>query len=300
MPRHTTLRRRAGALLGAALLAGAARAEPAPTPAPACAICAEWNAPQKPFQIYGNTYYVGVKGISSVLITSPSGHVLIDGALAESAPLIAANIRALGLRPEDIKLILNSHAHSDHAGGIAELQRVSGAPVMASASAALVLAAGQAGPDDPQYGSMSPFAPVTDMRLVHDRETVTSGTLEVTAHFTPGHTPGGTSWSWKSCEGKTCANLVFGDSLRAMARDGFKFSSAEDYPNALQDFERSFTTFAALPCDILLTAHPDPELLDKLSKPHVAGKKTPFEPDACRKYAASARASLAKRLTSER
>ena|ERR1700733_8790609 len=92
-----------------------------------CANCAVWNKPQQAFKIYGNTYYVGTHGLSSILITSDSGHVLIDGALPESAPPIVANIRSLGFRVEDVKLIVNSHAHFDHAGGIAELQRLSGA-----------------------------------------------------------------------------------------------------------------------------------------------------------------------------
>src|SRR3954467_8247614 len=87
---------------------------------------AEWNLPQAPLRLFGNTYYVGTKNLSSILITSPSGHVLIDGALPESAPLILANIKTLGFEPRDVKLILNSHAHYDHAGGIAELRRATG------------------------------------------------------------------------------------------------------------------------------------------------------------------------------
>ena len=96
---------------------------PATPPTPDCEVCAAWNADQTPFRIFGNTYYVGVKGLSSVLVTSPQGHVLIDGGLPESAQKIIANIGALGFRIEDVKLILNSHGHIDHAGGLAELQR---------------------------------------------------------------------------------------------------------------------------------------------------------------------------------
>lgn len=288
---------RAAALLAAALCAAPIARADAVAP---CDLCAQWNAPQKPFQVFGNTYYVGVRGLSSVLITSPTGHVLIDGGLPQSAPLIAANIRALGFRIEDVKLILNSHAHFDHAGGIAELQRLSGALVVASSSAALALAAGQVGPDDPQHGEASPYPPVPDMRLAHDRENFAAGTLEVTAHVTPGHTPGGLSWSWRSCEGKVCANIVFADSLNPVARKGFKFGASDDYPNALADFERSFATLAALPCDILLSAHPDfSDMWGKLAKPREAGKNPLVDPEACRKYVAGARDSLAKRLALE-
>ncbi|MEC5160507.1 MULTISPECIES: subclass B3 metallo-beta-lactamase [unclassified Janthinobacterium] len=286
-----------GALLAAALLASAhARADPAP----ACELCAQWNAPQKPFQVFGNTYYVGVTGLASVLITSPSGHVLVDGGLPQSAPLIAANIRALGFKLDDIKLILNSHAHFDHAGGIAELQRLSGALVVASPSAALALAAGQVGPDDPQYGAATPYAPVLDMRLAHDGEAIAAGAIEVTAHVTPGHSPGGLSWSWKSCEGKVCANVVFADSLNPYSRKGFKFGASEDYPNALQDFQRSYATLAALPCDIMLTGHTDAELFTKQAKPREAGKNPFVDPEACRKYVAAARDALTKRIATER
>jgi len=298
MPASLRFRLGTIALLSSALLAVAAAHA---GPPPACTMCEQWNAPQKPFQVYGNTYYVGVKGLSSALITSPAGHVLVDGGLPQSAPLIAANIRALGFRVEDIKLILNTHAHFDHAGGIAELQRMSDALVVASSSAALALATGQVGPNDPQYGTATSYPPVPDMRLVHDRETITAGTIEVTAQFTPGHTPGGVSWTWRSCEGSRCLNVVFADSINPVSREGFKFSADSDYPNALQDFERSFKTLAALPCDILLSAHPDfSDMQGKLLKWRETGKNAFIDAEGCRKYVAAARISLSKRIAAER
>src|SRR6185369_7959505 len=112
----------------------------------------EWNIPQKPFKIYGNSYYVGTHGLGSVLIASTAGHVLIDGALPESVPEIVAHIKELGFRVEDIKLIVSSHVHFDHAGGISELQRLSGARVAASPWSAAVLKSGTMGRDDPQFG----------------------------------------------------------------------------------------------------------------------------------------------------
>src|SRR5262249_11540441 len=159
------------------------------------------------FRVYGNTYYVGVRGLSSILITSGGGHVLIDGDLQESVPKIAASIRELGFRIEDVKLILNSHVHSDHAGGIAELQRLSGATVAASPSSAKVLREGHSGPDDPQYGTISGIPPVASVKVVRDGEKLQVGPLELTAHLTPGHTPGGTTWTWKSCENGWCLNM---------------------------------------------------------------------------------------------
>ena len=139
-----------------ALFAGvsaSANAEP-------CQQCATWNVTQAPFRLYGNAYYVGVHGLSSVLITSDSGHILIDGDLPESAPKIAASIRSLGFRVEDVKLILNTHVHYDHAGGLAELQRLSHARVAASALSAPVLKRGTSGPDDPQFGVLLPISKI--------------------------------------------------------------------------------------------------------------------------------------------
>ena len=130
------------ACLLAAILAGTAVGQKGVT---TCASCSEWNKPQRPFLIFGNTYYVGPRGLSSILITSKGGHVLIDGALPESAAQVAANVRSLGFRIEDVKVILNSHVHFDHAGGIAELQRLSGARVIASKWSAGVMRKGSVG-----------------------------------------------------------------------------------------------------------------------------------------------------------
>nr|AIA13525.1 SubclassB3_beta_lactamase [uncultured bacterium] len=127
-------------------------------PVSSCANCPEWNKPQKPFRVYGNTYYVGPHGLSSILITSRAGHILIDGALPESVPQVVANIRSLGFRVEDVKLVVNSHVHFDHGGGIAELQRLSGAEVAASPWSAEVLTKSGVGKGDPQFGSIPPVA----------------------------------------------------------------------------------------------------------------------------------------------
>ncbi|HEX8384641.1 MAG TPA: subclass B3 metallo-beta-lactamase, partial [Rubricoccaceae bacterium] len=214
--------------------------------------------PHDPVPVYGNTYYVGTSGLSAVLVTSPEGHVLIDGALNESAPLIAANVEALGFRVEDVELILNSHAHFDHAGGIAALQRASGAAVAASPSSAAVLAAGAPGPDDPQYADLLPLpmAPVRPVRVLADGETVRVGPLALTAHFTPGHTAGGTTWTWTSCEDGRCLDMVYADSLTPISEEGYRFSQSDRYPSVLADFERSYAVLEGLPCDVLLAPHP--------------------------------------------
>lgn len=250
-----------------------------------CPHCAEWNAPAEPRHVFGNTYWVGTAGLGSILVTSPQGHALIDGALPESAPQIEAHIRALGFRVEDVKLILNSHAHYDHAGGIAELQRASGAQVAASAASAREISTGHATPDDPQATIALPYPAAHDLRVIADGETVHVGPLALTAHATPGHTPGGTTWTWQSCDGPLCHSMVYADSLTAVSADGFALA-----PYA-GSFEHSFDVLEHLPCDVLLTPHPSASGL--WERPLV-------DPEACKRLAADSRAALAKRLASER
>lgn len=265
-----------------------------------CPKCAQWNISQQPFQIYGNTYYVGVRGLSSILITSPRGDILIDGDLAESAPKIAANIRTLGFRVEDIKLILNSHVHHDHAGGIAKLHELSGAAVAGSPFTARALESGHSGKDDPQYGSLPPIQKVSGVQVLRDGQTVHVGPLALTAHFTPGHTPGGTTWTWQSCEKERCLNMVYADSLTAVSADSFRFTDSQTYPMARQDFEKSFATLSSLPCDILLTPHPEiSDTWERLERRDKGDPNAFVDTTACKRFAATSRENLAKRLASE-
>ena len=263
-----------------------------------CSNCPVWNMPQKPFRVYGNTYYVGTHGLGSVLITSPSGHILIDGALPELVPQITGNIRSLGFRVEDIKLIVNSHVHFDHAGGIAELQKLSGARVAASPWAANVMKKGIVPPDDPQFGNI-PIARVARVATIKDGETLQEGTLTITAHLTPGHTPGGTSWTWRSCENSRCLNLVYSDSLTAVSADNFFFTHSKVYPNAIADFERSFTFLDKTRCDILITPHPGFSNLWQRLESRTADPDALIDTTACHKLADSSRAGLKTRIATE-
>ncbi len=263
-----------------------------------CANCVNWNKAQQAFRIYGNTYYVGTHGLSSVLITSKTGDVLIDGALPESAPRIVANIRSLGFHIQDVKLIVNSHAHFDHAGGIAELQRLSGARVAASQWTADVMNRGAVARDDPQFGTIAPIAPIARVEVLKDGETLRAGTVAVTAHLTPGHTPGGTSWTWRSCENGRCLNLVYADSLAPISADGFLFTRRKDYPHA-EDFERSFSFLDSTPCDILITPHPEASHLWRRLEQRASRPDALIDPTACRVLAETSREQLRKRLATE-
>ncbi|NGY04911.1 subclass B3 metallo-beta-lactamase [Solimonas terrae] len=288
----------ARALLFALLLGGGGRV----LADDSCDACARWNEPVDPFRIFGNTYYVGARGISSILITSPQGHVLIDGGLPESAPLIANNIVALGFALDDVKIILNSHAHFDHAGGIAELARESGAQVMMSPWSANALRHGNGGVADPQYGSLPAYPSFSHVQTVEDGETIKLGELRLTAHFTGGHTPGGTSWTWQSCEDHRCADIVYADSLTAVSAPDFRFTAATRYPQVLKDFERSFRTIAGLDCDILLTPHPDASAFwQRREAQQDSHDPVAFvDTGACETYVEIARKQLQERLNSER
>jgi metallo-beta-lactamase class B len=295
---------RTGAVLSAAALtlsscvATARSGDPLTRPYPAqdCENCAEWNAPQQPVRIYGNTYYVGPRGLTALLITSPDGHVLIDGALPNSAPLILQNIRALGFDVRDVRLILNSHVHFDHAGGVAALQRASKARVAASLSSAPALERGSSAPGDPQHGELLAFPAVPRVERFSYGDTLRVGGIALTPHLTAGHTPGGTTWTWRSCGDAGCLDMVYADSYNPISADGFRFSDSPAYPSALADFERTFRTFETLSCDILITPHPTGSSLWE----RLAGTRELIDRQACKRYAAAGRERLRQRLETER
>ncbi|OFA05020.1 subclass B3 metallo-beta-lactamase [Duganella sp. HH101] len=255
----------------------------------------DWNKPVEPFQIYGNSYYVGVAGLSSVLVTSPQGHILIDGAFPDSPELIAASIRKLGFRLRDVKLILSSHDHWDHAGGIAALQRMTGAQVVASPATADALKRGSMGKDDPQFEGNTPYPKVVKVRTVRDGEVVKLGPLAVTALYTPGHTTGGTSWTWSACEQGRCASIVFADSINPVSSEGYKFSV---HPTVLKQYEQSYAALEKASCDIVVSGHPDfTGMWDKVKsgKPHALLDGG----EGCKAYVQQSREKLNKRLAGE-
>ena len=267
-----------------------------------CGACDDWNKPREPFKIFGNTYFVGTDGLSAILIAGDAGHILLDGGLEQSAALIDANIRKLGFKTEDVTLIVNSHGHYDHAGGIAALQRASGAMVAASPSGADALRRGENTVDDPQYGfgkADNGFPPVKNVKVIKDSEPLSVGSLSITAVFTPGHAPGGTTWTWKACESKQCLNIVYVDSLSAVAAPGFKFTAQPELVNL---FRRSISRVAELPCDIVIAPHPSSTNLDdKLSKRAAQqGGPDPFVDQGCKAFAARVLKGLEARIAEEK
>lgn len=262
----------------------------------ACPSCAEWNAPQAPMRLFGNTYYVGTRGLSALLITSDSGHILIDAGLPNSAPQILRNISALGFKPTDVRIILNSHAHYDHSGGIAAVQDVTGARVLASAASAEVMRRGLPDHDDPQHGLALPMPPVPRVETLAPGAVVRLGPLALTLHATGGHTPGGSTWSWRSCEAARCLDIVFADSQSPISDDDFHFSKNSRYPGVLADFERGHALLERLACDILVTPHPGASALWDRARTAPDGL---IDPMACKNYAAASRRALTARLQRE-
>jgi len=279
-----------------------------PDPPHVCTNCAEWNAPRQPFKLYGNTYFVGPMGVSALLITSPQGHILVDTGLEQTAEVIDRNIRALGFKATDVKLILTSHAHYDHVGGVHALQRYTRAEVVGSLQTARALAIGAPTPDDPQAPpgprpGPDYFPALEGVRGVKDGEVVKVGPLSVTAHHMPGHTPGATSWTWQSCENGRCYNLVYADSISSISNDGFRFTGGNGRPSLVESFRTSINKMAALPCDIMVSTHPSASNMDEKLKRRAAmkpGDADPFvEPGACKALAAGAMKALDERVKVE-
>ncbi|MGE0641910.1 MAG: subclass B3 metallo-beta-lactamase [Thermoanaerobaculia bacterium] len=206
----------------------------------------EWNRPVEPFRIAPDLYYVGASDIASYLITTPAGHLLLDGGFVETAPQIEENIGKLGFALSDVRILLNSHAHFDHAGGLAELKRATGAKLYASAGDADLLERG--GKGDFRFGDEGAFPPVAVDRRLADGDTVELGGTTLTAHVTAGHTRGCTTWTFS--RGALRAVVVCSASIL-----DYRFVGEESYPGIRADFEKTFATLHALPCDLFLAPH---------------------------------------------
>lgn len=261
-----------------------------------CDNCEDWNQPQAPFRIYGNTWFVGTAGLSSILVETGEGLALFDGALPQSAERIVENIRSIGFDPLDIAAIFVSHAHFDHAGGVAALQRYTGATVYTSSEGRKALLAGALQPDDPQYSPDDPanFPAVASVVAVADDNEVQVGDLGIKAIYTPGHTPGGTSWTWESCALGTCNQVVYADSLTAVSAKGYRFSAGPAANQLIASADR----ISLLDCDILLSPHPFFfGMQDKLER---RGDGNPFVNNvACAIYAETILDWLEQRLRAE-
>lgn len=252
-----------------------------------CPRCDDWNARVEPYRLADNTWYVGTKGLASVLVVDKEGLVLIDGGLPQSAAVILDNVRKAGFDPARIRWILNSHAHFDHAGGIAALARITGAQVAAGRDGVIALTRGPYHPDDPQagFGEEARYPSVDRVRAIDDGDVITVGSTNITAVASPGHAPGGMSWRWTSCRGEACRDIVYLDSLNPVSTDDYRFT---DHPDVVKALRGTIDRLAALPCDVAMAAHPD-------QVPAANASIT-----RCAAYAEQGRENLRKRLEKER
>lgn len=220
-----------------------ARAQYAPAPA-------GWNRPVEPFRVAGHVYYVGASDVSAFLIATPSGHFLIDTGFRETVPLLEAGVKKLGYRLEDIRILLASHAHYDHAGGVAEVRSRTGARLLLNPIETPLFARG--GKGDFAFGDQYGFPPVTPDAPLRDGEEIRLGGAAVKAHFTPGHTAGCVSYSTVTQEAGRSLNVVMPCSLTA---PGYRLLNNPGYPGIVRDFEATFARLRGLACDIFLGGH---------------------------------------------
>jgi len=230
------------------------------------------NQPVKPFRIIGNIYYVGASDVTSFLIVTPQGHILLDSGFVETVPQIEQNVVQLGFKLADVKVLINSHAHFDHAGGLAQLKKLTGAKLMTSEADAQLLAAG--GKGDFGFGDKFAYEPVKADRILRDGDTIKLGDVTMVAHLTPGHTKGCTSWTMKVHDGGKDYAVVFVGSTTV---PGYKLVDNKDYPTIADDYARTFRVLQSLPCDVFLASHGSFFSLDQKSKLLAEGKQpNPF------------------------
>lgn len=259
-----------------------------------------WNQPVEPFRIAGNLYYVGASDITSYLITTPEGHIVIDGGFVETAPLIRESVKKLGFKMEDVKILLSSHAHYDHAGGLAALKEMTGARFFASTADAPAHARG--GKDDPVLGERSVYPPIQADRLLQDGDTVKLGGTTMTAHVTAGHTRGCTTWTMKVDDGGRKLDAVFICSTSVLPQT--RLGRNPSYPGIADDYARTFRVLRELPCDLFLASHGSfynlkgkAERLRRLEK---AEGQNPFiDPEGYRQYVDRSEKAFRERLARE-
>ena len=264
---------RRAAVLAILLCAGAVAAQKDP-------VSRSWNQPVEPFRIIRNIYYVGASDVTSYLIATPKGHILLDGGFEETAPMILANVEKLGFDTRDIRILLSSHAHYDHAGGLAAIRTKTGATFIASEGDAPQLARG--GKDDPQFGDRFPFPPIAPDKLAREGDRVALGGTILTAHITAGHTRGCTTWTATVREKGKNYHVVFVGS--PSVPDSYKLIGNPRYPDVVDDYRRQFATLKSLPVDVFLASHGN--FYDLAGKMKRLGEKTnPFiDPDGYKAF----------------
>lgn len=241
-----------------------------------------WNQPVAPFRILGNIYYVGASDIASYLIATPKGHILIDGGFEETGPMIMGNIEKLGFNVGDIRILLNSHAHFDHAGGLAAIKLATGATLMAGEGDVPLLT--QGGRNDPQFGDSMLFPAVVPDRALHDGDRIALGGSILYAHETPGHTPGCTTFTMSVHEKMKVYKIIFVGSPSVPSQ--YVLAGNARYPNVATDYRHTFEVLKSLTGDVFLAAHGSQfDLAGKSVRLRQKEKPNPFiDPEGYRRF----------------
>jgi metallo-beta-lactamase class B len=238
-----------------------------------------WNQPIPGHRVVSNVYYVGTNYLASFLITTPEGDILINPSYEESVPLIRASVEKLGFRFSDIKIILISHAHDDHAAGVALAKKLTGAKLMVMDRDVAEVENGGAG--DFQYAQH--WTPTKVDRTLHDGDSVSLGGMTLVAHLTPGHTKGCTTWTMAVKDGGHVYQVVVVGSPNV--NTGYKLVGNDKYPGIVADYEKTFRVLAGLPCDVFLGAHGVYYDMDRKLKKLEAGDGNAFiDPAGYRDY----------------
>jgi metallo-beta-lactamase class B len=245
----------------------------------------DWTQPFPPHRVIGNVYYVGSQGLASYLITTPQGHILINSSLESSVPLIRDSVEKLGFHFSDVKILLISHAHFDHCAGSAAIKELTGAKYMVMDADVPEIEAG--GKGNFQYGDSprSQYQPTKVDRVLHDGDEVKLGDTVLTAHLTPGHTKGTTTWTMRAKEGDKTYNVVIIGSPNVNA--GYKLVNNALYPQIASDYERMFRILKSLPCDVFLGAHGNYYGMESKFARMKEGAANPFiDPEGYKSYVA--------------
>lgn len=230
-----------------------------------------WTAPTEPFEIFDDVYWVGSEGLAAYLFTSPAGHILLDVGMPQNAAAVQRSIESLGFRVSDVRYLLNTQAHFDHSGGLAALKQASGAEMLASEGDRYSLEEGVYEGWESRHEF--DFPPVRVDRVVSDGDTVTVGATTLTAHLTPGHSPGCTSWSFTAREnGREHRALVFCSGSVAANR----LAPDPQYPGIVADYRTTFERLRALAVDAYLAPHAEQFELDAKRRRLGSGGPHPF------------------------
>jgi metallo-beta-lactamase class B len=254
-----------------------------------------WHQPFDPLRIVGNVYYVGTRGLSSFLIVTPAGGIIIDSGAADSVPFIRANVERLGFRLSDVKVLLTGHAHFDHVGGHADLQRLTGARVMVMDGDRQAL---ESGVDRSALGAVG-WKPVAIDRVLKDGDTVTLGGVTLTAHLTPGHTQGCTTWTMTARQDGKDYKVAFTGSVTI--NDGVHLVGNTRVPAIAEHYAQAFRVLHGLKPDVFVGQHGVVfGLEDKARRASTAATVNPFvDPDGYQRFVARAEQKYLAQLAAD-